>query len=56
MNSPEAALKSQQKKTKIYEENPLEISEFLKIQSFKILKTSTAEWRGQQEKSVKWEQ
>lgn len=28
----------------------LEISEFLKIQSSKILKTSTAEWRGQQEK------
>ena len=28
----------------------LEISEFLKIQSLKVLKTSTAEWRGQQEK------
>ena len=28
----------------------LEISEFLKIQALKVLKTSTAEWRGQQEK------
>ena len=28
----------------------LEISEFLKLQSLKVLKTLTAEWRGQQER------
>ena len=36
--------------TEYMKKTHLEISEFLKIQSLKVLKTSTTEWRGQQEK------